>query len=162
MEAEDWDTGKPVVIALDPTQTPMEVAEALYKRASKLRRAVDAVEPLLTASQQELEYLESVSVSSKTGGTCAGKGGLVLGRCSYRSRHALHRAAQKWQTCRLCVAGSKHTVKTDPLSSACIHLLRMGSHTSCHCLVQVEQELAQMPPGGSEQELLVLRQVQVR
>lgn len=32
---------------------------------------------------------------------------------------------------------------------------------SCVC-PQVEQELSQMPPGGSEQELLALRQVQVR
>lgn len=41
--------------------TPMEVAEGLYKRARKLRRAVDAVQPLLQAAQQEVDYLESVS-----------------------------------------------------------------------------------------------------
>jgi predicted ribosome quality control (RQC) complex YloA/Tae2 family protein len=61
LEAEDWDTGNAVTIPLDTTITPMEVAEGLYKRARKLRRAVDAVQPLLEAAQQELEYLESVS-----------------------------------------------------------------------------------------------------
>lgn len=39
----------------------LQVAEGLFKRARKLRRAVDAVQPLLEAAQQELEYLESVS-----------------------------------------------------------------------------------------------------
>jgi predicted ribosome quality control (RQC) complex YloA/Tae2 family protein len=38
----------------------MEQAEALYKRARKLRRAVNAVQPLLEAAQQEAEYLETV------------------------------------------------------------------------------------------------------
>ncbi|WIA33408.1 hypothetical protein OEZ86_006542 [Tetradesmus obliquus] len=62
LEAEDWDTGKPVVIALDPLKTPMEQAEGLFKRARKLRRAVDAVAPLLEAAQQEAEYLETVEL----------------------------------------------------------------------------------------------------
>jgi hypothetical protein len=38
----------------------MDVAERLFKRARKLRRAVDAVQPLLEAALQELDYLESV------------------------------------------------------------------------------------------------------
>jgi malonyl CoA-acyl carrier protein transacylase len=42
----------------------MEQAEALYKRARKLRRAVDAVQPLLEAAQQEAEYLETVRVAT--------------------------------------------------------------------------------------------------
>lgn len=49
-----------MVIALDPLKTPMEQAEGLFKRARKLRRAVDAVAPLLQAAQQEAEYLETV------------------------------------------------------------------------------------------------------
>jgi len=39
----------------------MDVAEGLFKRARKLRRAVDAVQPLLEGARQELDYLESVS-----------------------------------------------------------------------------------------------------
>lgn len=61
LEAEDWDTGERVVLALDPHSTPMEQAEQLYKRARKLRRAVDAVQPLLLSAQQEVNYLETVS-----------------------------------------------------------------------------------------------------
>lgn len=68
LDAEDWDTGAAVTIPLDTTLTPMEVAEGLYKRARKLRRAVDAVQPLLEAAQQELEYLESVCACLT--GTC--------------------------------------------------------------------------------------------
>ncbi|KAF8058048.1 rqcH [Scenedesmus sp. PABB004] len=60
--AEDWDSGEAVTLALDPDKTPVEQAEATYKRARKLRRAVDAVSPLLGAAQQELEYLETVEL----------------------------------------------------------------------------------------------------
>lgn len=42
------------------------MAEALYKRARKLRRAVDAVQPLLEAAQQETLYLEEVESSLST------------------------------------------------------------------------------------------------
>lgn len=42
------------------------MAEALYKRARKLRRAVDAVQPLLEAAQQEASYLEEVESSLST------------------------------------------------------------------------------------------------
>lgn len=42
------------------------MAEALYKRARKLRRAVDAVQPLLEAAQQETSYLEEVESSLST------------------------------------------------------------------------------------------------
>eukprot|EP00878_Enallax_costatus_P010306 GHUV01010756.1.p1 GENE.GHUV01010756.1~~GHUV01010756.1.p1 ORF type:complete len:558 (+),score=193.14 GHUV01010756.1:1099-2772(+) len=62
LEAEDWDTGAPILLQLDSTKTPMEVAEGLYKKARKLRRAVDAVQPLLEGAQQELEYLETVEL----------------------------------------------------------------------------------------------------
>lgn len=65
LEAEDWDTGKPVSIPLDPPTPPMDVAERLFKRARKLRRAVDAVQPLLEAALQELDYLESVRTWSE-------------------------------------------------------------------------------------------------
>lgn len=60
LEAEDWDTGAAITLQLDPTKQPMEVAEGLYKKARKLRRAIGAVQPLLEGAQQELEYLETV------------------------------------------------------------------------------------------------------
>jgi len=113
LQAEDWDTGEAISIALDPTKTAVEQAEGLYRsvhwgcigralrvgvfltgaalcsllsllgamliartaveaiaprpqttgrRARKLRRAVDAVEPLLTVAEADVEYLEQVSV----------------------------------------------------------------------------------------------------
>eukprot|EP00879_Flechtneria_rotunda_P020093 GHRR01021133.1.p1 GENE.GHRR01021133.1~~GHRR01021133.1.p1 ORF type:complete len:570 (+),score=174.79 GHRR01021133.1:640-2349(+) len=67
LQAEDWDTGQPVTLQLDPPKSPMEQAEVLYRKARKLRRAVAAVKPLLAAAQQELEYLETVSVRISSG-----------------------------------------------------------------------------------------------
>eukprot|EP00879_Flechtneria_rotunda_P017853 GHRR01018713.1.p1 GENE.GHRR01018713.1~~GHRR01018713.1.p1 ORF type:complete len:705 (+),score=256.20 GHRR01018713.1:640-2754(+) len=62
LQAEDWDTGQPVTLQLDPPKSPMEQAEVLYRKARKLRRAVAAVKPLLAAAQQELEYLETAEL----------------------------------------------------------------------------------------------------
>lgn len=58
-----------MIIALDKDKTPVDHAEGMYKRARKLRRAVDAVTPLLEASMKEVEYLEQVG-SPKPG--CGG------------------------------------------------------------------------------------------
>lgn len=63
LDAEDWESGEPVSIQLDADASPSEQAEGLYRRARKLRRAVDAVAPLLEAAQQEVEYLETVRVA---------------------------------------------------------------------------------------------------
>ncbi|PNW73302.1 hypothetical protein CHLRE_14g627150v5 [Chlamydomonas reinhardtii] len=59
---EDWDTGAPLTLPLDPLQPPVATAEGLYKKARKLRRAVDAVGPLLAAAEEEVAYLEEVEV----------------------------------------------------------------------------------------------------
>jgi hypothetical protein len=63
----------------------MEQAEALYKRARKLRRAVDAVQPLLEAAQQEAEYLETVRMYMLFVGWlvvhCYGEPWMLFGRC---------------------------------------------------------------------------------
>ena len=57
---EDFETGNPVNIALDPTKNAVQNAQALYKRHQKLKRSRQAIEPLLTASLEELHYLEQV------------------------------------------------------------------------------------------------------
>lgn len=91
VEVESWETGEPIKLELDPLKTPVEVrpsrdgvgqeeeggapnpepldlspfqvTEGLYKRARKLRRAVQAVEPLLEAVRLEQAYLEEVRCS---------------------------------------------------------------------------------------------------
>ncbi|KAI8474844.1 MAG: fibronectin-binding protein A N-terminus-domain-containing protein [Monoraphidium minutum] len=60
LEAEDWDSGEALTVPLDPRLGAVEQAEAMYKRARKLRRAVGAVGPLLEAARSEAEYLEQV------------------------------------------------------------------------------------------------------
>jgi len=72
VECEDWDTGEVVKLALDSTKTAVEISKDMYKRARKLRRASDAVSPLLDAAFEELEYIEQVldslqQLKSRTG-----------------------------------------------------------------------------------------------
>ncbi|KAF5841833.1 fibronectin-binding protein A N-terminus-domain-containing protein [Dunaliella salina] len=72
VECEDWDTGEVVKLPLDPTKSAVEISRDIYKRARKLRRASDAVSPLLEAAFEELEYIEQVldslqQLKSRTG-----------------------------------------------------------------------------------------------
>ncbi|MBW4637994.1 MAG: NFACT family protein [Gloeocapsa sp. UFS-A4-WI-NPMV-4B04] len=59
----DFDTGKPVMINLEPEKNAVQNAQGLYKRHQKLKRARSAVEPLLTEVKVELEYLEQVEAA---------------------------------------------------------------------------------------------------
>ena len=58
LECEDWDTGAAVSLTLDPTKPALEQAQGLYRRSQKMRRAADALGPLMEETQQEIEYLE--------------------------------------------------------------------------------------------------------
>jgi predicted ribosome quality control (RQC) complex YloA/Tae2 family protein len=58
----DFETGEPVVIALEPEKNAVQNAQALYRRHQKLKRARAAVEPLLAEVRQEIEYLELVEM----------------------------------------------------------------------------------------------------
>ncbi|MEG3967632.1 NFACT RNA binding domain-containing protein [Microcoleus sp. T2B6] len=59
----DFETEKPVIIALNPEKNAVQNAQALYKKHQKLKRARIAVEPLLAAVQEEIDYLEQVEVA---------------------------------------------------------------------------------------------------
>ncbi|MEG4625246.1 NFACT RNA binding domain-containing protein [Microcoleus sp. w1-18aA5] len=59
----DFETEKPVVISLNPEKNAVQNAQALYKKHQKLKRARIAVEPLLAAVQEEIDYLEQVEVA---------------------------------------------------------------------------------------------------
>lgn len=59
----DFDTNKPVTIPLNPEKNAVQNAQALYKRHQKLKRARNAVEPLLLEVQEEIQYLEQVEAS---------------------------------------------------------------------------------------------------
>ena len=56
----DFETGEPVKLALNPEKNAVQNAQALYKRHQKLKRARQAVEPLLREVQAEIDYLEQV------------------------------------------------------------------------------------------------------
>ncbi|MER3493997.1 MAG: hypothetical protein C4323_17860 [Mastigocladus sp. ERB_26_2] len=59
----DFDTGKPVKIALEPDKTAVQNAQYLYKQHQKLKRARAAIEPLLAEVNAEIEYLEQVEAA---------------------------------------------------------------------------------------------------
>ncbi|MEP6485944.1 NFACT family protein [Microcoleus vaginatus GB2-A3] len=59
----DFETEKPVTIALNPEKNAVQNAQALYKKHQKLKRARIAVEPLLASVQEEIDYLEQVEVA---------------------------------------------------------------------------------------------------
>ena len=62
IEVTDWDTGQPLVIALDQNKTPIEFAEGLYAKARKQRRAVQQVSPLIEAAIKQHEYLAELAI----------------------------------------------------------------------------------------------------
>ncbi|PZV00664.1 MAG: hypothetical protein DCF32_17240, partial [Leptolyngbya sp.] len=63
LTVEDFDTGEPVTLAIDPDKTAIQQAQRLYKQHQKLKRAKDAVAPLLAEVQGELTYLEQVEAA---------------------------------------------------------------------------------------------------
>ncbi|MGC1307349.1 MAG: NFACT RNA binding domain-containing protein [Phormidesmis sp.] len=63
IELTDFETGKPVVLPLNPEKNAVQNAQALYKQHQKLKRAKKAVMPLLAAVNAEISYLEQVEDS---------------------------------------------------------------------------------------------------
>jgi predicted ribosome quality control (RQC) complex YloA/Tae2 family protein len=59
----DFTTGEPVKISLHPERSGSYNAQALYRKYQKLKRAQIAVEPLLAAVTEELDYLSQVETS---------------------------------------------------------------------------------------------------
>ncbi|NJR48575.1 MAG: fibronectin/fibrinogen-binding protein [Leptolyngbyaceae cyanobacterium CSU_1_3] len=63
IELLDFETEHPIQIALDPEKNAVLNAQALYKRHQKLKRTRAAIDPLLAAVREEIEYLEQVEVA---------------------------------------------------------------------------------------------------
>ncbi|MDJ0635748.1 MAG: NFACT RNA binding domain-containing protein [Xenococcaceae cyanobacterium MO_188.B29] len=59
----DFETGKPVKIKLNPEKNAVQNAQSLYKSHQKLKRAKNAVKPLLQEVESEINYLEQVKAS---------------------------------------------------------------------------------------------------
>ncbi|MGY6529531.1 MAG: Rqc2 family fibronectin-binding protein [Cyanobacterium sp.] len=55
---DDFSTGEPIKIPLAPDKNAIQNAQALYKKHQKLKRAKDAVKPLLEAVEEEINYLQ--------------------------------------------------------------------------------------------------------
>ena len=60
---------KPMSIALAPELTPMENAQAYYKRYNKFKRAVGEIQQQQKEAEELLEYLQSLEVSLGTAST---------------------------------------------------------------------------------------------
>lgn len=65
MELPEFETGKLVKIPLNPEKNAVQNAQAYYKRHQKLKRARQAVEPLLKETTQEINYLQQVEAALK-------------------------------------------------------------------------------------------------
>ncbi|MEG4998896.1 Rqc2 family fibronectin-binding protein [Microcoleus sp. B4-D4] len=59
----DFETEKPITIPLNLEKNAVQNAQAIYKKHQKLKRARIAVEPLLAAVQEEIDYLEQVEAA---------------------------------------------------------------------------------------------------
>ena len=59
----DFETGEPVTIKLNPEKNPAQNAQYVYKQSQKLKRAKDAVVPLLTEVDAEINYLSQVQTA---------------------------------------------------------------------------------------------------
>ena len=60
---EDFATGEPLKIKLNVEKNPAQNAQAIYKTSQKLKRAKDAVIPLLAEVEAEINYLSQVQTS---------------------------------------------------------------------------------------------------
>jgi predicted ribosome quality control (RQC) complex YloA/Tae2 family protein len=56
----DFETNQPVKIKLNPEKNAVQNAQSLYKNHQKLKRAKDAVVPLLEEVESEIRYLEQL------------------------------------------------------------------------------------------------------
>jgi len=60
---KDFETGEPVTIKLNPEKNPAQNAQYVYKQSQKLKRAKDAVIPLLATVDGEIDYLSQVQTA---------------------------------------------------------------------------------------------------
>ena len=63
MTLPDFVTEKPITITLNPERNAVQNAQALYKQHQKLKRARNAIDPLLAVVNTELHYLEQVEAA---------------------------------------------------------------------------------------------------
>lgn len=63
IELNDFETGEPVTIKLNPEKNAVQNAQALYKIHQKLKRAKNAVIPLLNEVESEINYLQQVKTA---------------------------------------------------------------------------------------------------
>ncbi|MEL6927841.1 MAG: NFACT RNA binding domain-containing protein [Cyanobacteria bacterium J06600_6] len=59
----DFETGEPIKIKLNPEKNPAQNAQYVYKQSQKLKRAKDAVMPLLAEVDGEINYLSQVQTA---------------------------------------------------------------------------------------------------
>lgn len=65
MVLNDFETGEPIEIALNPEKNAIQNAQGYYKQHQKLKRSRQAIMPLLQEVQAEVSYLEQVDAALK-------------------------------------------------------------------------------------------------
>ncbi len=59
-EVEDFETGAPVSIPMDPRMTPAQNAQVYYKRYAKMKRASEALTEQIALTESRIDHLESI------------------------------------------------------------------------------------------------------
>ena len=65
IQLPEFETGELITIPLNPEKNAVQNAQSYYKRHQKLKRARQAVQPLLTETNREINYLQQVEASLK-------------------------------------------------------------------------------------------------
>ncbi|MDI3538349.1 MAG: hypothetical protein PWQ13_372, partial [Bacillota bacterium] len=63
VELEDWETGTPVRIPLDPRLTPAQNAQIYFRRFAKAKKTLLAAREQAARDREELTYLESIALA---------------------------------------------------------------------------------------------------
>lgn len=61
LQALNYYTGKEITIPLDPTKTPQENAQRYFAKYNKQKRTFEALKSLIRETDEEIQYLESIS-----------------------------------------------------------------------------------------------------
>jgi predicted ribosome quality control (RQC) complex YloA/Tae2 family protein len=115
---------KHLEIQLDPTQTPIEQAESLFKRAAKLTRAAEIIPERRQQLERELVFLAQLAQDLQQ---ATNQPELMTVREELEAAGLLPRASVKFATKPIAKAKNKTTPKAHPAKPAEAQLLRYYS-----------------------------------
>ena len=111
----DPESGEPVKIPLDPRLSPVENAQALYKRARRLRRGRPIVQRRLVRIERELAVLKEGLAALKEGQALGAEAGALIPSTVSRSEPVSLTASRVFQVDGYAVEVGKDATQNDAL-----------------------------------------------